>query len=93
MPRHRHPEWSRTRQHGTTVTNTGGDPAVKIAALRAIVNGQGYAKIDGVTVDLFTASAIVKVYDALNEERRARYAKLSVPAMAHLAWKFVKVAA
>lgn len=41
-------------------------------------------------LDTFSASAIVQVYDALNETNRAKYERLSIPSMAKVAFKFVK---
>ena len=41
-------------------------------------------------VDLFSASAVVAVYEALNETNRARFAALSIPSAAKLAFRFVK---
>ena len=41
-------------------------------------------------VDLFTASLIVKVYDALNDANRERYAGFPVRKMASIAFKLCK---
>lgn len=61
----------------------------KIAKLRDIaVNG--YAKVDGKTVDSYSASAIIKVYDALNDENKLRYISLPVYQMASMAFKLLK---
>jgi predicted RNase H-like nuclease len=38
-------------------------------------------------VDLFSASAIVAVYDALNDVNKAKYSRLSLPRMATVAFK------
>ena len=61
----------------------------KIAKLRDIV-ANGYAKVEGKTVDSFSASAIIKVYDALNDENKLRYASLTVYQMANMAFKLLK---
>lgn len=66
------------------------DPNKKIEAIKRIVANCQNEKVDGVRVDLFTASAINTVYDNLNEENRTRYLSLSVPAMASMAWKLIK---
>jgi hypothetical protein len=82
-------EPSRTRECGTVVTNPAQEPdagQARIAALRAIVRECQYAKIDGVMVDLFTASAIVKVYDAINPENQAMYRVRTVDRMASIAF-------
>lgn len=83
-------EPTRVREHGTRVTDSNGDAGAKIAAVRSIVERQQYAKIDGCMVDLFTASAIVAVYDALNETNRAKYAALPIDRMGIVAFKLVK---
>ena len=83
-------EPTRRRQHGTQVTNTGGDPLVKLTSLRSIVEHKGYSKIDGVTVDLFSASAILRVYDNISEENQAKYLGMSLPKMASVAFKLLK---
>lgn len=43
-----------------------------------------------VILDSFSASAIVQVYDALNETNRTKYETLSLQKMAKVAFKFVK---
>ena len=86
-------EPTRIRSGGTRVTNVNDfpDPGLaRIEALRDIVSRRQYAKIDGTGVDLMTASAIVKVYDALNPENQAKYRNLPIGRMAAIAWKFIK---
>lgn len=61
----------------------------RIEACRKIVADCQYAKIDGITVDLFSANTIVQVHDALNETNRAKFAGLPVDEMAALAFKLV----
>lgn len=60
-----------------------------IQKLRKIVAEKQYAKVNGMTVDLFTASTVVQVYDALNEENKAKFTALSLPKMVGLTWKLV----
>lgn len=81
-----HVEPSRVRERGTVVTLPS-NPTERIAAVRAIVTQRQYAKVDGVMVDLFTASHIVAVYDALNEDNRKRFASFPVQKMAAVAFK------
>ena len=59
----------------------------RVDALRRIVAEGQYAQVDGVRVDLFTASAILTVYDALSASNRARYAAFPVLTMARLAFR------
>jgi hypothetical protein len=42
-----------------------------------------------VALDSFSASAIVQVYDALNETNKAKFAALPIHKMARIAFKFV----
>lgn len=83
-----HIEPTRTRTHGTRVTNPA-NATERIDAVREIIE-HGYAKIDGYAVDLTTAHAIVTVYDALNDTNREKFASLPVNKMASVAWKLVK---
>ena len=83
------PEPTRTRQHGTSVTHST-TPGEKIAAIRRIVNDRQYAKIDGTTIDLFTASAILAVFDALNETNQVAFLAMPIPKMAAVAFKLLK---
>lgn len=88
MRKHREP--TRTRVHGTRNTDTGGDPDKKIAALRQIVAEKQYAKIDGLMVDLFSASACVAVYDALSESSRAKFTAMPIRTMCLVAMKCIE---
>lgn len=84
-----HVEPTRTRQHGTRVTQSQ-TPEERIAAIRQIVTEHQYAKVDGVMVDGFSASAIIAVYDALNPANQAKFAALPIAKMASVAFKLVK---
>lgn len=81
-------EPTRTRKQGTRVTKTK-DGAEILAACRSIVANGQYEKINGHMVDLFSASAIVKVYDALNETNKAKFAALPVARMTSVAMKLL----
>lgn len=62
----------------------------KLDRLRRIVEEKQAARVDGLLVDLFTASAIVKVHDALNEENRAKFVSVPVRRMASIAFKLIE---
>ena len=62
----------------------------KMKILRRIVDRSQAEEIDGVFVDLFSASAIVQVYDALNSGNQRKYIKLPVGRMAEIAFKMGK---
>lgn len=81
-------EPSRIRQNGTRVTTTLDGDAI-IAACRSILERKQYAKINGHMVDLFSASAIVKVYDAVNDANKAKLKALPVAHMASIAFKLI----
>ena len=80
--------YKRVRERGTveTVAGNGED---RIAAIRAVVNAGQYAKVDGVMMDLFSASLICQVYDALSDENKKKFTSYSAPAMAEIAYKLV----
>lgn len=82
-------EPTRVRQHGTRVTKSTTGAEIIEACRSIVANGQ-YEKINGHMVDLFTASAIVKVYDAINETNKAKYSALPVAKMAAIAFKLMK---
>ncbi len=81
--------YQRTREHGTVET-VAGNPQDRIAAIRRIVDEKQYAKVDGQMIDLFTASHIVQVYDALSEANRAKFASFTAPKMGMIAYKLTK---
>ena len=84
----REQEQTRTREHGTQVTMpTSG--AERIAAIRRIVTESAFAKVDGCMIDLFSASAIVKVFDALSDANKAKYQDMIAPIMAKIAFKLM----
>ncbi len=62
----------------------------KIEKFEAIVKRGQNNKIDGVRVDLFSAGAVMAVYNALSPENRAKYEAMPVPKMVVLAFKLLK---
>ena len=62
----------------------------KESALRQIVGDKQAGKVDGDIVDLFSASAILSVLDALSDANREKFMDLPVGAMANLAFKMLK---
>lgn len=54
----------------------------RITTLREIVDTRTAGMIDGILVDLFTASAMVLVHDALSEPNRARFDSIPLPKLA-----------
>ena len=60
------------------------------ALLRRIVDEKQAARVEGLLVDLFTASAIVSILDGLNPTNRERYLSLPIENMANIAFKMMK---
>lgn len=77
--------YKRTRKHGTVET-VAGNPADRMSAIRKVVAEKTYAKVDGTMIDLFTASAIVNVYDALSDPNKAKFSSLPAGKMGILAF-------
>jgi len=61
-----------------------------IAACRVILAEHQCRKINGAMMDAYTASILVKVYDALNETNRAKFGALSLPVMVDVALDCIK---
>lgn len=82
-------EPTRVRRQGTRVTTTKNGSEI-IAACRSIVANDQYEKINGVMVDLFSASAIIKIYDALSDVSKMKFETLPVVRMAHISYQLLK---
>ena len=67
-----------------------------ISQLRDIVKGKQNKKIKDpksgkmMRVDLYSASAITKVYDAINKSNKDKFGKLSLPKMVNVAFSVIK---
>ena len=62
----------------------------RITTLRKIVKTKTAGKVDRQTVDLYTASGLVKVYDALAEKNRPAFEKLPLGTLVRFMWKRLK---
>lgn len=64
----------------------------RIEKLRDIVKHREAGLIEGFWIDLFTASMLVKIYDALNRENRVRFndGRLRMTALVDFGWKQFK---
>lgn len=84
-------EITRIREKGTIVTmpNTGLE---RIQSIRAIVTSKRYAKVDNCMIDLFSANAIIQVYDAINPKNQVKLRNMIAPQMAHVAFKVINKA-
>jgi hypothetical protein len=81
--------YRKQRKQGTIET-IAGNPEDRISAIRAILEKKQYAKVDGTMIDLFSASVILKVYDNLNEENKAKFSSFTAGKMAIIAYKLIK---
>ena len=61
-----------------------------IDKIKDIVSKKQHTKIDGVMVDLFTASAISQIYDKVNDANKKKMEKLPITKLATLAMKMMK---
>jgi len=60
-----------------------------IADMQKIVDTGSYAKVDKQTVDTFSASAVIAVYNALNEENKAKLLSFGVVQAVDVAFKML----
>ena len=58
--------------------------------MRDIVDNKQAKKIKGTMVDLFTASAVVQIYDKVNDSNKSKMEKLPLPKLVDLAYKIMK---
>lgn len=58
-------------------------------AMRDIVKTKGAKKVDGVMVDLFTASAVTQIYDKVNDANKAKMDKMKASQLANAAYKLL----
>ena len=61
-----------------------------IPQLEKIVQDKQHAKIKGKVVDLFTASMIIKIYNAVNDSNKKRMDALPLEKLVNLAYKMMK---
>ena len=64
----------------------------RIEKLRDIVKHKQCALVEGFWIDLFTASMLLKIYDALNRDNRVRFndGRIRMPALVDFGWKQFK---
>jgi len=63
--------------------------AERITAIKAIVDNQQFAVIDGAAIDLYSASLIAQIYDNLNPENQIKYSGFTAPKMGEIAFKLI----
>lgn len=58
-----------------------------IEKVRWVVEHKQYNRIDGLLMDMMTASTIIQIYDALSAANKVKFAALKVRKMADVAFK------
>ena len=61
-----------------------------VEVARRIVQNKQYEKYKGMMLDTFTASAIIKVYDAVNDSNKKKLDSLKLPKLVNIVWKLLK---
>ena len=61
-----------------------------LQAMMKIVDQKQAAKIDGVMVDMFTASAVTQIYNKVNDANKAKLDKMKATQLANVAMKLMK---
>ena len=61
-----------------------------IDVAKRVVKNHQYEKYKGVMLDGFTASAIVQVYDKVNDATKKKLEKLPLPKLVNVVWKVMK---
>lgn len=56
---------------------------------RRVIDKGGAEKVKGVMLDTFTASAIVQVYDKVNDSNKQKMEKMPLPKLAAAVWKIL----
>jgi hypothetical protein len=86
--------WNSDRNEGWIMKESTAEPKI-ITQLRDVMKS-GYKKLKDpksgrtMTVDSYSASAIVKVYDALNQQNREKFANTGLLGMQSMAFKLIK---
>lgn len=63
----------------------------RIVKLRRIVDGHTAGRVDGVTIDVLTASMLVAVYEALGPESRMRFDDPPIARLVAFGWKHTTI--
>lgn len=62
----------------------------KIERLRWVVDNKQCARIDGLVVDIFSASAVIGVYDQLSDANKAKLAVMPIRTMVSVALRVLE---
>jgi hypothetical protein len=72
------------------IKNLAEEKETPIDVARRIVKNQQYEKYKGMMLDGFTANAIMKVYDKVNDKMKAKLEKLPLPKLVSIVWKVMR---
>lgn len=61
-----------------------------IETVKGIIEHHQYAQVGGTTCDLFTAGAVMQLWEAMNAEQRTKLLALPFPLVVKVTWKVVK---
>jgi len=61
-----------------------------IKACRKVVAEKQYTKVDGMLLDLFTASAILTVFDNISEDKQVKFTSCSLQRMAEMSFQLLE---
>tara|TARA_R110000851_G_scaffold5963_7_gene24254 strand:+ start:2689 stop:4968 length:2280 start_codon:yes stop_codon:yes gene_type:complete len=67
-----------------------GEASKTIQSMMQIVDKKQAMKIDGVLVDMFTASAVTQIYNKINDANKAKMDKMKATQLANVAMKLLK---
>lgn len=62
----------------------------RIGQFRKIVDERSFGKVDGVAVDLFSASAVVRIYDSLSPENQVKFESMHPAKMVQVAFNLMQ---
>ena len=65
------------------------DESKIIQKMREILKNKQFQKINGMIVDSFTASAVVQVYDKVNESNKKKMNSMKLEPLVNLVWKLI----
>ena len=66
------------------------EPRGNMAKIFKIVNDKSYAKIGGMLVDTFSASALVLIFNAVNDSNKEKLNKMNISKLAYVLNKAYK---
>lgn len=64
-------------------------PEERIEAFNTIRKDQQMGKIDGITIDLFSASAVSKVYEACNADNRKKLDAMPIQRLVRICYQMI----